>query len=475
MLPPALSSSYSQYKQDTNSVAAWLASTAKAYGHAPELLQPPVAISSSRLKGKARAQEQERLCGSPASASLPKYIIKIKDFVPLAEFIAQTPQLSVPASFIATLDRVIGKRIGFPDKLERYGIVLDKDSDTSHGYFIGILEKVRSVLQTRMVPTPTSAEAQNEHFSNRFTTLELQEPSEEFLNAPDVVRPSNAEGDNATYEMEQETEFKDLVNALSMIIGDLNRIRLYVKSIWSKYKSGFFELTAAAIATNTAIDLGRNLTEDLVPSLELHGGIGVALGVLFELTALRQGHDIGNNIDDDPFSENTRNSFTHDLYDLGQETFISTFTLVDLFRRRLEPGILPTYNGNCGCYDASSDRKTKSGHQKFMEDHHLLFPFFTELVAVVRVIDDYPVQDEFMRGMKEMDRTKEVPFYLVFAAQIFLDMHHTIREYAKQGFVTFKQHLRFFDNELKKHFKFHRNINIAKWPVEYDLSKYFPK
>jgi hypothetical protein len=31
-----------------------------------------------------------------------------------------------------------------------------------------------------------------------------------------------------------------------------------------------------------------------------------------------------------------------------------------------------------------------------------------------------------MRGIKEMDRTREVPFHLVFAAQVFLDIHHVL-------------------------------------------------
>ncbi|KAK7757230.1 hypothetical protein SLS62_000779 [Diatrype stigma] len=223
-----------------------------------------------------------------------------------------------------------------------------------------------------MLPTPAASQARSEYFSNKFAALELQEPSEEFLSAPDFVRPSNAMGDDATYEMEPEAEFEDLIVALAMILPDLNRIRSHVEWRWSKYKSGFFDLTAAAIATNTATDLGRNLTEDIAPSFKPHGGTG-----------------------------------------------------------------------------------------KLTEDRNLILAFFIELLAVVRTIHDYPVQDEFMRGMKEMDRTKDVPFYLVFAAQVFLDIHHTTREYAEQGLATFKQHMDVFNDELDEHFKIHQDFKTV--------------
>jgi hypothetical protein len=103
MLPIPLLGIYRQYKQDTDSVAFWLASTAKSCGYPADLLSDPIlqsagakqAPKSGRLKCKARAKA--RAAGGAKTAPQPestdkkstKYIIAIKDFLPLANFIGQ--------------------------------------------------------------------------------------------------------------------------------------------------------------------------------------------------------------------------------------------------------------------------------------------------------------------------------------------------------------------------------------------------
>jgi len=82
-----------------------------------------------------------------------------------------------------------------------------------------------------------------------------------------------------------------------------------------------------------------------------------------------------------------------------------------------------------------------SGQAKFQEDQILPFEIFTELVTVGRLVQGYPVQDEFLRGIKEMDKTREVPFHLVFSAQVFLDIHHLLREDAARPFSEMMQQM----------------------------------
>ncbi|RKL07788.1 hypothetical protein BFJ70_g16865 [Fusarium oxysporum] len=100
---------YQQYKRDTDIVASWLATTAKKHGYTTSLAAPPTAgaaanksaaPSSGRLKGKARkeAKQQQKQHVAPSGIdekdapdppSKPKYVLAIRDFVPLAEFIAR--------------------------------------------------------------------------------------------------------------------------------------------------------------------------------------------------------------------------------------------------------------------------------------------------------------------------------------------------------------------------------------------------
>lgn len=141
----ALSSTYQLYKQDTDSVAAWLASTAKSLGFSAAFSSKAPsskATGSSRLKGKARTQAKMQAATfttstkKPEKPAGPKYIINIKDFVPLAEYVAEKATL-VPATVGSTIDRVIAARTGFGGQLEKSGKVLSETSNSKHEYFIG--------------------------------------------------------------------------------------------------------------------------------------------------------------------------------------------------------------------------------------------------------------------------------------------------------------------------------------------------
>lgn len=146
-LPAVLVSTYHQYKRDTDSVAAWLASTAKSLGFSADLISPVAAstgkaATGGRLKGKARTRAKLQKVGSSvaplqASASArPRHVIGVKDFTSLAEYIAKKAD-SVPEAFTNTINRVIAARSAFGSQLEEHGRTLNKDSDRKHGYFLG--------------------------------------------------------------------------------------------------------------------------------------------------------------------------------------------------------------------------------------------------------------------------------------------------------------------------------------------------
>lgn len=168
MLPSMLKGTYWQYKQDTDSVAGWLASTAKSLGYSAADLQSLVAAASAskavesggRLKGKARAQAKKRAAASAATQkqplvpAAPKYIISVDDFIPLAMYIA-SKTIPVPRVLKNTIDRVIAARSGFGSKLEKHGHVLNEVSDANHQYFVqGEFLYLRTNLQGDIATLP---------------------------------------------------------------------------------------------------------------------------------------------------------------------------------------------------------------------------------------------------------------------------------------------------------------------------------
>lgn len=155
-----------------------------------------------------------------------------------------------------------------------------RQTRSTRSYFVRILEGVLKALKPRMspavqdgthVPTASSAASANE-LGGRFARLAVYEPSEEFLNAPDIERPPPAADDNAAYEAEPLKDFEEALFAYALMIEDLNKIRSHVQWIWRNYRDGILDLAAAALTTNTACDLARNLMEDVVPLFQVHGG-----------------------------------------------------------------------------------------------------------------------------------------------------------------------------------------------------------
>ncbi|WJG34728.1 tryptophan synthase beta subunit-like PLP-dependent enzyme [Fusarium oxysporum Fo47] len=107
-----------RYKEDTNSVAAWLASTAKHYGYKSQAAGPNAKDAqqktSGRLKGKALKEAKSQPNGTKNGTG-QKYIVGLNDYVPMAEDIARhrKPTIPVPMSFVSTINRVIDRRSSF--------------------------------------------------------------------------------------------------------------------------------------------------------------------------------------------------------------------------------------------------------------------------------------------------------------------------------------------------------------------------
>ena len=110
-------------------MATWLAITAKRFGYPADLLPHSKNTttnipqsntkSGTRLKGKARkaAQMQKGNVSvsdkkSDAEITPNVYVIDVKDFIALAEFIASSkkPKAKVPRVFVRALDRAIKLR-----------------------------------------------------------------------------------------------------------------------------------------------------------------------------------------------------------------------------------------------------------------------------------------------------------------------------------------------------------------------------
>jgi hypothetical protein len=124
MLPSFLQGTYAIYKEDTDYVASWLASTARRCGYSLDLLSNVAwEVSAQKVSKKKKKKNSKAPTlvdtlttqGQSSATTLATpviYTIAVKDFVTLAEYIVafQEPPVEVPFSFVSVLDRAIALR-----------------------------------------------------------------------------------------------------------------------------------------------------------------------------------------------------------------------------------------------------------------------------------------------------------------------------------------------------------------------------
>jgi hypothetical protein len=123
-----------------------------------------------------------------------------------------------------------------------------------------------------------------------------------------------------------------------------------------------------------------------------------------------------------------------------------------------------------GTYDPQSGRTSKKGRAKLKEDQIILSEYFTEAVTLACLFSNYPVEDNYIRGIRELDATGNVPFHLVYAVQILSDVHHIIRHHASSALDCLLKQTIAMACELSSHIEFHENLRIETWPASNERS-----
>ncbi|QGI80829.1 uncharacterized protein FFB20_04743 [Fusarium fujikuroi] len=181
MLPYNLVSVLQLYKKDTDSVAGWLASKANHYGYKSQTAEPNDKEAqnkpSGRLKGKA-GKEAKSQATEPKDKTDQKYIVALKDYVPMAKFIAahRKPTIPVPVTVFNTIGRVIDRRSSFRAQMVKHGIEVDENANQNHLHFIRVMETVRETLRPNMKEVGKQKSAESaECWSGKHIDFQLSE------------------------------------------------------------------------------------------------------------------------------------------------------------------------------------------------------------------------------------------------------------------------------------------------------------
>ncbi|KAK8195700.1 uncharacterized protein BKA78DRAFT_342461 [Phyllosticta capitalensis] len=446
MFPFPWRSTYLQYKEDTDAVASWLARTARRCGYSGDLLSKgedaeneegdpdtkPAHSHKSKSKGKkktkARSQQPKPVQPpepqtTPSAPRKPSYLISIPAFTILAEFIAKSknPVVQAPTSLVHVLDRAISLRKQFSKSLTDKATPKNGWADKSHSYFVHVLEEVKKILGNSTHVSSGAYSASD--LANSFAGLMVEEPSQEFLNAP---APTPDVAVEPEFKSDQFEDPNEVFLAFKLLMEDFSTIRNAVAQIWEDHMAGKHRSVAAALATNMAIDFARKMEEDMADLVERFGGFDQVYRVWWSAICQDRG-----------YSENHRekegDALNFRAYEEANTAMLPAHLMLTKFISLVpsDPKSSPDI-GMPGPIDYASDWKSKTPREKYLHDEALLNQVLASLVSAIRVPGHrnkgLPGEDELIRGLRVAIETRQVSLWNVLSVQILLDIHHCQRQ-----------------------------------------------
>ncbi|KAI9784493.1 MAG: hypothetical protein M1835_003574 [Candelina submexicana] len=298
--------------------------------------------------------------------------------------------------------------------------------------------------------------------TNLFESLDIEEPSDTFLNFESSSEQPATSNPQSRYTVNQAPDLEEVHFAVHCLFNDLDNIRRYLQQVWTGCKQGAFDLVAASITTNTAIDFARCLEEDYIETFPSHTSFETHVNVLYMQVSYANGYDPG-------FKERPDDEMNFAIYREAETMLFPTYMLLSSFMDVIEPGSLPVYKpGHFGVHEPASERAPKSSRDRFREDKVVLLETLPDFCVFAQMPGSIPAEDELTRGVREMVKRKEVPIWLTFAAQVFLDIHHTLREQVGIGIHDLIKSASYAGNNIEGVLEFHNNLRIENWPRSND-------
>ncbi|KIW27641.1 uncharacterized protein PV07_07365 [Cladophialophora immunda] len=282
-LPPDMVLAYKQYKQDTETVAGWLAKNSAAAGYKSDT------VSASRDKGPKVAAKSQRITRGntekPRRPKAPKPIstVKTAELVEMAKCIVKAkPKVVLSRTLQTTWGRTIRARREF-SRWFRSKAATSVVVDEKHSHFASVLELALETLKPCYEPVKESRPALQKKDANQatplhpvtniFQHLEVEDVlSEEELDQEGttaVVYPeAKPEAPRAQIDFDDKEAESEFLFAIWSFMREVFAVRIYVSSTWQLYASGNLELMQAASVTNLAVDLVRRAEADFEASLQ---------------------------------------------------------------------------------------------------------------------------------------------------------------------------------------------------------------
>ncbi|KAH7079740.1 hypothetical protein FB567DRAFT_607183 [Paraphoma chrysanthemicola] len=460
MLPKNLLSTYQQYKNDTDNVASWLATTAKRLGF------EPASGSGSKKRKKAKSNSSK---ASPLQSGRKTYTVPIKDFTVLAEYLARQddPPVKVPVKFGALLDRAISTRESYSSGISRHlpPDVEKQQSDDRHMFFLDILKSVRDILKPRYADTYVPLQKESRpmnNIQNIFANLEVEDTSDAFQHGEPSSTTTKSGCDQTEYRAERPIDDEEDFLEFRLLLRDLNELRDEVEATWKCYRQGEVDLVTVSITTNTAVDLARALEQQHEGIFERHDSPESMLQFLFNIEC-EEANTTQN------YRERPKDDLNMEMYETADVMLWIPYIILLAFLPLLDLGYLPEFTGNpYGIRNPADDRSKMTARERMQEDKMLIFDMLPEFLMLARKTVACPTEDEFTRGLRLFFMTKHLPLWVCFATQIYIDIHNVLREKAGEPFRQLANITSHTRDNIRRNLDFHKDLSSRIWPKEND-------
>lgn len=257
----------------------------------------------------------------------------------------------------------------------------------------------------------------------------------------------------------------EMLFAAFSLFNDILKIREFLQNMWEQYHKGDLDLITVSITSNTAIDIVRRLEQEFFNRFSSANNPEEVINMLFHYKCLLQGVQPGRKPEhagDIPFNI--------DMYETAQFLLMDILTLLSAFADVVTPNHIPIHKpGFYGTYDPKADRTKMSDAQKFQEDKIICTAIFTDFCFLAKFTKNIPAEDELTRGTRIMVNDKKLHIWTLFAARLFIDVHHLLRSELD---VPFEQ-LQDLGTKIKDTWamtvKFRGDLKLENWPPQNDM------
>ena len=420
-----LKSTYLLYKEATDTSLSWIAGKAKAMGY-----------------------------------PLDNGVIGTKGIVECAQWIAEHgEQSTVSYSFAVALNYAITIRTIHGKEVSG----VDLKSDERHQHFIDILRRVRKTLSSVMGPKVAQAAGIQVDpaitLSSQFAQLEVEEPSEQFLRAPDVSLPLIKN----RFEIERDP-LEEALFAIELILEDYKSFRTVIRECWQEYHEGTRDLIEISVMTNTAIDLARRLEADAKDLFDECGGFTTVFQKYCESSA-----------NDAPSADRvSEKQGPFNVYELAEPFLGSTFSILEDFLRSIQDGPLPDTKvaregpGALPILPESHPFDPAIAEAKRKADEAFLHAMLLDFYVVTTKMKPILPEDELTRGLRTVYETKELSLWVIFALQVYLDINYIFHDEVARGYWDFRKYAWSIYDSINRNFGLFQSIRCDPWPYEKD-------